>query len=76
MSVRITHYRTDRWLNKASNETMYGVSVRVAGVSGWIRVADDGVAVIKDFEFEANAYIAGMKAERDLDGYKLEKLSA
>jgi predicted transcriptional regulator len=67
--TQLIDYRVDRWLNKVSNEAMYGVSVKVAGHHGWIRVAENGNAVIKDFESEAISYIAKMKSERDADGY-------
>lgn len=71
--IRITSYRVDLWLNKATNETMYGVSVKIEGVKGWVRVASDNKAVILDTRTEAEAYISSMKAERDARGFKITK---
>lgn len=68
--IRITKYRVDRWLNKTTNETLYGVSVKIANVAGWVRVACDSKAAIKDTLAEAEQYIADMKAERDSLGFK------
>ena len=73
MSVQITNYRVDRWLNTKTNEELYGVSVKITGQRGWIRVADDGKAVIIESIDEARAFIEKMKHERDLDGFKKEK---
>lgn len=69
--IRITGYRVDTWLNKATNEAMYGVSVKIEGTKGWVRVAQDGAAVIRDTKTSAETYIAGMKRERDLMGFKI-----
>lgn len=74
--VRITSYRVDLWLNKVTNETMYGVSVKIEGVKGWVRVASDSKAVILDNRSEADAYIAEMKSERDARGLKIAKVAA
>lgn len=69
--IQITRYRVDLWLNKATNETMYGVSVKIVGERKWVRVADGGDAVIRNTRAEAETYIANMKAERDPQGYKV-----
>jgi hypothetical protein len=70
MGVQITGYRVDRWLNTKTNEELFGVSVSVAGRKGWIRVADDGQAVIVESIEEARDYIEKMKSERDSEGFK------
>ena len=69
--IRITSYRVDPWLNKATNDAMWGVSVKIAGYRDWTRVAEDGKAVIFENRVEAENYIADMKAERDVAGYKI-----
>lgn len=74
--IRITDYRVDRWLNKRTNEAMYGVSVKIAGKRGWIRVAEDSKAVIYENRVEAENYISDMKAERDAAGYKIKAAAA
>lgn len=71
--LRITAYRVDQWLHKGTNDTLYGVSVKIEGLKGWIRVASNSVAVILDTRTEAEAYIASMKTERDERGFRMEK---
>lgn len=74
--IRITKYRVDLWLNKATNEAMYGVSVKIDGTKGWVRVASDGKAIIRDTTAEAQTYISEMKSERDASGYKIAKVQS
>lgn len=69
--IRITDYRVDPWLNQKTNESMYGVSVKIDGVRKWMRVIDDGKAVIFDKRKEADAYIVDMKSQRDAQGLKI-----
>lgn len=69
--IQIIDYRVDRWLNRKSNETLYGVSVKIKGEGGWIRVCNDNAAVIVQTERLAEKEIAEMKSQRDKDGFKL-----
>ena len=71
--IRITKYRVDTWLNTITSEPLYGVSVKIEGLKGWVRVSNQRKAVILDTVVEAKAYIASMKAERDESGFKKEK---
>lgn len=68
--IQILDYRVDRWLNKKTNETLYGVSVKIKGQRGWIRVCNDKAAVIVATIKEAEAEIADMKSRRDADGFR------
>lgn len=68
--IRVMSYRVDLWLNKATNETLYGVSVKIEGVHGWVRVAEDNKAVILNTRTAVDVYITKMKAERDERGFK------
>jgi hypothetical protein len=69
--IRITRYRVDRWGNKVTGESLYGVSVKVEGIKGYCRISENGAAVLKDTMTEAEAYIEQMKSERDAQGFKI-----
>jgi hypothetical protein len=69
--VQITKYEVTTWLNKLTNEPIYGVRVRVTG-QGWCGVAVDGKPVFRYSRKEARDYIVGMKKERDKDGFRIK----
>lgn len=71
--IQIIRYEITVWLNKTTNEPMYGIRVHVTG-QGWCGVAVDGKPVFRYSRTEARKYIAGMKKERDKSGYKIAKL--
>lgn len=72
MTVQISKYKRTTWINKETNEPIYGVKVFVVG-HGWADVATDGVPDLYTKKKDADAQIERMKAERDRSGWKLAK---
>lgn len=70
MAIQIKKYRVDRWLNLLTSEQLFGVSVQVVGTKPWVRVAEDGKAVILDTMTAARQFIEKMQSERDEHGFK------
>lgn len=69
MGVQITRYKVTIWGNKETGERLFGVAA-FSPNHGWMNVSDNRRAVLLDTKKQAAAYIAGMKRERDKNGFK------
>lgn len=71
--MKITRYKVTTWLDKITNEPMYGIKLFVDG-KGWHDFAENGKAVLSYSRETIEQRIKELKADREKTGFHVARL--